>query len=434
MSWLYVPGLPCCPKESGPHSSFLDTKSEPCATWSGKPLLPANWSRLWKRESSIRRLSGVICEPSTADAGVVSWISSRRDFLARTYPLQESDQGWMAGAAASSSKSFASQRIAVRDGSFWKTLQVSLAPQLPLWTKKAPPSTSGITTPKAFRKWALKMAAYSKERPPESWENWPTAGGTRSGSLFPRPMWVPATGGRDGSASLGEENWPTPVANDDNKTPEAHMAMKSRMKGGPRNTITSLQVKVQTNWLTPHGMGGIDSTGKLGAGGEFAKQATQWLTPNAPNGGRSVPAELVASKGTTEDSEAAGGAGTIQRGARGHSLNSSTQAWPTPASRDHKGTDLPSRRGGASLSHATQTGVFSHSSPPAQPIHDGQESSPAGPGSPRRLNPAFGCWLMGLPCWWTNPGLTSFAKSEMELYRSRQQQHLSCLFDEHRGG
>lgn len=272
------------------------------------------------------------------------------------------------------------------------------------------------------------------------------------------------------------------------------MAMKSRMKGGPRNTITSLQVKVQTNWLTPHGMGGIDSTGKLGAGGEFAKQATQWLTLNAPNGGRSVPAELVASKGTTEDgdkrtvglesqtkhwqadplawarptprstdgakggpnqagskgdlmlpsaaaqwptptgqdSEAAGGAGTIQRGARGHSLNSSTQAWPTPASRDHKGTDLPSRTGGASLSHATQTGVFSHSSPPAQPIHDGQESSPAGPGSPRRLNPAFGCWLMGLPCWWTNPGLTSFAKSEMELYRSRQQQHLSCLFDEHR--
>lgn len=36
--------------------------------------------------------------------------------------------------------------------------------------------------------------------------------------------------------------WPTPVANDDNKSPEAHMAMKARMKGGPRNCITSLQV------------------------------------------------------------------------------------------------------------------------------------------------------------------------------------------------
>jgi hypothetical protein len=39
--------------------------------------------------------------------------------------------------------------------------------------------------------------------------------------------------------------WPTPVAHDDGKTPEAHMAMKQRMKGGPRNTITSLTVMVK---------------------------------------------------------------------------------------------------------------------------------------------------------------------------------------------
>lgn len=43
--------------------------------------------------------------------------------------------------------------------------------------------------------------------------------------------------------------WPTPVANDDNKSPEAHMAMKQRMKGGPRNTITSLQVAVKATML-----------------------------------------------------------------------------------------------------------------------------------------------------------------------------------------
>jgi hypothetical protein len=35
---------------------------------------------------------------------------------------------------------------------------------------------------------------------------------------------------------------PTPVANDDNKSPAAHMAMKKRMKGGERKCITSLQV------------------------------------------------------------------------------------------------------------------------------------------------------------------------------------------------
>lgn len=411
MSWLYVPGLPCCPKESGPHSSFLESVTEQSVTWSGKPLPPLSWSRLWKREPLIRRLSGVTCEPSTAQRGADAWISSLRASRARTSASQESGQDLTASAPASFSTSSTLPTIAVRGASLWRTSAPSLLQPPPLWTKR--------------------KASLTKEQPPESWENWPTAGGMRNGSLFQRPMWVPAMGGRDGSASLGEENWPTPVANDDNRTPEAHMAMKSRMKGGPRNTITSLQVKVQTNWLTPHGMGGIDSTGKLGAGGEFAKQATQWLTPNVPNGGRSVPAELVASKG--QDSEQAGGAGTIARGNRGHLLSSATtMAWPTPASRDHKGTDLPSRRGGASLSHATQTGVFSHSSPQDQPIPDGQESSPDGPGSPRRLNPAFGCWLMGLPCWWTNPGLTSFARSETDAYRSRLQQHLSCLFDEHR--
>jgi len=47
--------------------------------------------------------------------------------------------------------------------------------------------------------------------------------------------------------------WPTPVANDDNKTPAAHLAMKARM-GGNRTAITSLQVLVKAialGWPTP---------------------------------------------------------------------------------------------------------------------------------------------------------------------------------------
>lgn len=57
------------------------------------------------------------------------------------------------------------------------------------------------------------------------------------------------------AAQVQSGKWPTPVANDDNKSPEAHMAMKARMKGGPRHTITSLQVMVkaeaQGKWPTP---------------------------------------------------------------------------------------------------------------------------------------------------------------------------------------
>lgn len=44
--------------------------------------------------------------------------------------------------------------------------------------------------------------------------------------------------------------WPTPTAHDDNKTPEAHLAMKARM-GGNRTAITSLQVLVRTIDFSP---------------------------------------------------------------------------------------------------------------------------------------------------------------------------------------
>lgn len=52
------------------------------------------------------------------------------------------------------------------------------------------------------------------------------------------------------TGDTGSGLWGTPVANDDNKSPEAHMAMKQRMKGGPRKVPTSLQVQAKM-WPTP---------------------------------------------------------------------------------------------------------------------------------------------------------------------------------------
>ena len=43
--------------------------------------------------------------------------------------------------------------------------------------------------------------------------------------------------------------WGTPVARDDQKSPEAHLAMKARMGGG-RTEVTSLTVQAKT-WQTP---------------------------------------------------------------------------------------------------------------------------------------------------------------------------------------
>lgn len=101
----------------------------------------------------------------------------------------------------------------------------------------------------------------------------PLTGGIASGSLQgpgDGRLWMtpkagdadwgsPSTSGRTRERSTHlttqAKMWPTPVANDDNKSPAAHMAMKARMKGGPRYKPTSLNVMVKGVemglWPTP---------------------------------------------------------------------------------------------------------------------------------------------------------------------------------------
>ncbi len=82
-----------------------------------------------------------------------------------------------------------------------------------------------------------------------------------------------AAGGRHGVSlhHAVEGMWPTPVANDDNKSVAAHLAMKDRM-GGNRTAITSLQVALKDatseaparTWPTPRHEGS-DAGGHRGA-------------------------------------------------------------------------------------------------------------------------------------------------------------------------
>lgn len=109
----------------------------------------------------------------------------------------------------------------------------------------------------------------------------PNSGMTRNGTLFLRPRSVPRTSGSESSL------WPTPVANDDNKSPEAHMAMKARMPGGPRKTITSLNVMVKAIereqyrelWPTPtaNRWSGLQSHGRNLILGLLNPRWVEWL-------------------------------------------------------------------------------------------------------------------------------------------------------------
>jgi hypothetical protein len=94
---------------------------------------------------------------------------------------------------------------------------------------------------------------------------WPTPN-TPSGGRSVSTEKMDATGrtadGRKHTASLEHavkfSGWPTPVANDDNKSPEAHLAMKKRMgerdgSNSNRDQITSLQVMAKmVGWPTPN--------------------------------------------------------------------------------------------------------------------------------------------------------------------------------------
>ena len=346
MSWLYFPGLECCQKDCELGSPTWASRLAPSATLSGKVTLPASWLRACKKDHWTKRLSGPTFAPSTLNDGLDRWISSLEGFLAPTSLWLGKGLDSTALEAAFSSTSLTSPTIAVRSTSFWRTSAASLLPPPPLWTKP-----KGLLT---------------SARPPESWENWPTEGGMRNGSLYPRPKWVPATGGQGGSALLGD-NW---------TTPDVCSGARDMSKIDPE-----LQKRADTKRTT-----GLPT------------EAAMWLTPNVPNGGRSVSAELVASKGTTEDGQK-----------RTVGLESQTRYW-----------------------EALHLVAYS---PLAQATHDGQESSPQNPGLPqpstKRLNPYFAERLMGWPTGWTSATEPSASSaSETESFRLKQQSLLASLLPE----
>jgi hypothetical protein len=89
------------------------------------------------------------------------------------------------------------------------------------------------------------------------------------------------------------------VGQDDGKTPEAHLAMKARMPGGPRHTITSLAVMVKATerglWPTPSATlgshAGLVTPAKGRGGGTLVEAVSQrmWPTPTVQDAENNAP-------------------------------------------------------------------------------------------------------------------------------------------------
>lgn len=97
--------------------------------------------------------------------------------------------------------------------------------------------------------------------------------------------------------------------------------------------------------------------------------------------------------------------------------------WPTPMSKDHKSgsvSEATSERNSRTLNEAVLSALRD------QPPNGAESSRTCG----RRLNPAFVCWLMGAPWWWTRAEPISFAARETDAYRLKLRSLLSSLCGE----
>lgn len=322
MSWHFLPEAAAL----FGHQPSLDTAS------SAPSKLKRSKDRCYSQGSETARSlcfrCGTTSAPSTAGPGVEPWISSLAGSPAPTSAWPGREPGSTARSPASGAKWSASLPKCSRALSSWRTsgplfpgdstefsgawpisgsMRSGTVFERPTWalrTKERDSSSwptaqahdaKGPKTPEQIAK--MRAKGFGVRNLNEASTQWTTPTATeRSGQgkhnralrLDAQAWQTPGTdsfrsrgGDRKDEMGLDQQArfWPTPVANDDNKTPEAHMAMKARMPGGPRNTITSLNVLIQA-WPTPTSSmtTGAGAQGRDG-GLNLQTAAGTWPTP-----------------------------------------------------------------------------------------------------------------------------------------------------------
>jgi hypothetical protein len=297
------------------------------------------------------------------------------------------------------------------------------------------------SSPSADLQWSLanrlrqRMGASGSPLFELTWSDWDMPAG-------PPICRLRASARRTSGSDCG--SWPTPCANEDNKSPEAHLAMKLRMgerdgTGANRTAITSLQVMAKTlaSWPTP--MAGtpaqkgyneagnndssrktvelcswptpIDSDHRLSVkkrqGPELpeAAQLASWPTPQATNVEEGLE-DWAVRRERVRATPRASGVHAGKTAGRDLQMNLGIAAqlasWATPQVSDQNGRRQPDGKRSIGLNSQAHG-----------PISSG---SPAATGGRGQLNPAFSRWLMGYPAAWDDCAPTATRSS----HRSRR--------------
>lgn len=202
-------------------------------------MSPASLSRIWKQDGWIRRLSGLMLEPSTAQAGAAKLIASLPDI-----PVS---------------------RSASRDASEPTKTHGICGHMLPASPVKSNPSGAFSRTSPTIYRWDLNRSAMT-------WATWVTR--LRQACLA-RKKWVRRTAA---SGCLSSLNWATPNTMD--HLPQRSTAAMQRLmgKGGQREGRSRpSNLREQILWPSPRAQEpGSTSSGHGNALGETAKA---WPTP-----------------------------------------------------------------------------------------------------------------------------------------------------------
>ena len=204
---------------------------------------------------------------------------------------------------------------------------------------------------------------------------WPVSGMTRNGRLYPLPtLWGHRIAASEFSSSpgllptptakLAQDSQthrsgartdellltgvakaltsgsllPTPTAHDDGKSPEAHMAMKARMPGGERKTITSLSVLARNEMRQPDALLKTP-TAQLAVNGGSQHPDKRREGGHGPTLADQVEHELLPTPRATDGTKG----GPNQRGSSGDLMLPSAVMGllPTPNATDWKGGNIP---------------------------------------------------------------------------------------------